>query len=198
MRYTDLRALASDSPGDWPGALRALLAILLLLAVLLAGRGFYLAAGLERVEQLRHKEARLKEQVAGKVREGAGLEAYRQQLLLMQGEFQRWLQLFPASAEAPGLLEDISRVGLDVGLDFEEIRPQPEQPWQFLVQLPIQLTVTGAYHDLAIFVGGLAALPRVLTVHDIRIGPLDAADPVRLRMRLEARAYKYSGPQASS
>lgn len=198
MRYTGLRALASDSPADWPGPLRALLAILLLLVVLLAGHGFYLEAGLERVEQLRHTEARLREQVAGKVRDGAGLEAYRQQLLFMQGEFQRWLQLFPGSAETPGLLEDISRLGLDVGLDFEEIRPQPEQPWQFLVQLPIQLTVTGAYHDLAIFVGGLAALPRFLTLHDIRIGPVDAADPVRLRMRLEARTYRYEDPETNS
>ncbi|MBC2654717.1 type 4a pilus biogenesis protein PilO [Pseudomonas sp. MSSRFD41] len=198
MRYTGLRALASDSPADWPGPLRALLAILLLLVVLLAGHGFYLEAGLERVEQLRYTEARLREQVAGKVRDGAGLEAYRQQLLFMQGEFQRWLQLFPGSAETPGLLEDISRLGVDVGLDFEEIRPQPEQPWKFLVQLPIQLTVTGAYHDLAIFVGGLAALPRFLTLHDIRIGPVDAADPVRLRMQLEARTYRYEDPETNS
>ncbi|UCZ82041.1 type 4a pilus biogenesis protein PilO [Pseudomonas sp. L5B5] len=198
LQGADVRTLALDNPGAWPAPLRVLLAILVLLGVLVAGRGFYLEGGLAHLGQLRQKEARFKEQVAGKVREGAELEAYQQQLALMQAQLRLWLGQFPSDAEVPGLLEDISRAGLDVGLDFEEIRLQAELPRQHFVQLPIQLTVTGAYHDLATFVSGLAGLTRILTVHDIRIRPVAAGNSMRLRMQLEARTYRYDSQKARS
>ncbi len=198
LQGADVRTLALDNPGAWPAPLRVLLAVLVLLGVLLAGRGFYLEGGLAHLGQLRQKEARVKEQVAGKVHEGAELEAYQQQLALMQDQLRPWLGQFPSDAEVPGLLEDISRAGLDAGLDFEEIRLQAELPRQHFVQLPIQLTVTGAYHDLATFVSGLAGLTRILTVHDIRIRPVVAGNSMRLRMQLEARTYRYDSQKARS
>jgi type IV pilus assembly protein PilO len=92
----------------------------------------------------------------------------------------------------PGLLEDITRTGLGSGLEFEEIKLLPEAAQQFYIELPIQITVVGAYHDLATFVSGVASLPRIVTLHDFEIKPLDAANPSRLRMSILAKTYRYN------
>lgn len=70
-----------------------------------------------------------------------------------------------------GLLEDITRTGLGSGLEFEEIKLQPEVAQQFYIELPINIKVIGGYHDLATFVSGVSSLPRIVTLHDFEILP---------------------------
>ncbi|NBF01876.1 type 4a pilus biogenesis protein PilO [Pseudomonas sp. Fl5BN2] len=191
LRRSDLRALDLGNLGSWPALIKTLVAVLLLLLVLVSGYSLYLASRLEQLDRQRQEEIRFKQQFADKARQGANLERYREQLEAIQNSFELLLRQLPNDAEVPGLLEDISRVGLGSGLAFEEIKLQSEVARLFYVELPIQITVTGAYHDLATFVSGVAGLPRIVTLHDFQIKPVEAGNPERLRMSIEARTYRY-------
>ncbi|MDP9526471.1 type 4a pilus biogenesis protein PilO [Pseudomonas protegens] len=198
MRGTDLRELELSSLGSWPTPLKTLAATLLLLVVLATGYGLYLSPHLRQLQQVRHEETRLRQQFAIKARQVANLELYREQLASLRNSFEQLLRQLPGDSEVPGLLEDISRLGLGSGLAFEAIKLQPEVPRPFYVELPIQITVTGGYHDLATFVSGVAGLPRIVTLHDFQLRPLESGDPARLRLSIGARTYRYDRPEPRS
>ena len=90
------------------------------------------------------------------------------------------------------LLEDITRTGLGSGLEFEEIKLQPEVVQQFYIELPIKISVVGGYHDLATFVSGVASLSRIVTLHDFEIKPLKDGSASKLRMAITAKTYRYN------
>jgi type IV pilus assembly protein PilO len=102
------------------------------------------------------------------------------------------LRQLPSDTEVSGLLEDITRTGLGSGLEFEEIKLMPEVTQPFYIELPIQITVTGAYHDLATFVSGVAGLPRIVTLHDFNIESVAPGSGSKLRMNILARTYRYN------
>jgi type IV pilus assembly protein PilO len=102
------------------------------------------------------------------------------------------LRQLPSDTEVPGLLEDITRTGLGSGLEFEEIKLLPEVTQQFYIELPIQITVVGAYHDLATFASGVASLPRIVTLHDFQIKPVEPGNTQKLRMSILAKTYRYN------
>ena len=81
---------------------------------------------------------------------------------------------------------------LGSGLEFEEIKLLPEAAQQFYIELPIQITVVGAYHDLATFVSGVASLPRIVTLHDFEIKPVEPGSTQKLRMNILAKTYRYN------
>ena len=134
----------------------------------------------------------LKEQFAVKAHQAANLEAYTQQMTDMENSFGVLLRQLPSDTEVPGLLEDITRTGLDNGLEFEEIKLLPEVVQQFYIELPIQITVTGSYHSLASFVSGVAGLPRIVTLHDFEVKPASADTHSKLRMNILAKTYRYN------
>jgi type IV pilus assembly protein PilO len=122
----------------------------------------------------------------------ANLELYSQQMKEMENAFGVLLRQLPSDTEVPGLLEDITRTGLGSGLEFEEIKLLPEVAQPFYIELPIKITVTGAYHDLATFVSGVAGLPRIVTLHDFELAPVNPDDGSKLRMSILARTYRYN------
>jgi type IV pilus assembly protein PilO len=122
----------------------------------------------------------------------ANLERYIEQMKQMETSFGVLLRQLPSDTEVPGLLEDITRTGLGSGLEFEEIKLLPEVTQPFYIELPIQITVTGGYHDLATFVSGVAGLPRIVTLHDFDIAPADPEGGSKLRMSIQAKTYRYN------
>lgn len=105
------------------------------------------------------------------------------------------MRQLPSDTEVPGLLEDITRTGLGSGLEFEEIKLEPEVIQQFYIELPIQIAVVGGYHDLATFVSGVASLPRIVTLHDFEIKSVEGEGVVgssKLRMTILAKTYRYN------
>lgn len=192
LRRFDIRDLDVHNVGAWPTAAKALVGGVLMVMVLLLGYSFQIKGQVELLERKRSEEVALKEQYASKAVEAANLKAYAVQLQGMETSFAAMLKQLPGDTEVPGLLEDISRVGLGSGLAFEEIKLLPEEARAFYTELPIQITVVGSYHDLATFVGGVASLPRIVTLHDFRIKPDDPGGPDSLRMTILARTYRYS------
>jgi len=160
--------------------------------VLAGGYFFYIQDLQAQLDQARNEETALKEQFSNKAFQAANLPAYKAQMVEMENTFGALLRQLPGDTEVPGLLEDITRTGLGSGLEFEEIKLLPETAQQFYIELPIQITVTGGYHDLATFVSGVASLPRIVTLHDFEIKPVDAKSPGKLRMSILAKTYRYN------
>ena len=102
------------------------------------------------------------------------------------------MRQLPGDTEVPGLLEDITRAGLGSGLAFEEIKLLPEVAQPFYIELPIQITVTGGYHELATFVSGVAGLPRIVTLHDFALAPASPQGGPKLRLSILAKTYRYN------
>jgi type IV pilus assembly protein PilO len=192
LRKIDLSDLDLNNMGAWPAAVKAMVGALLTVLVLALGYNFFVKDLQNQLDQQRADETTLKEQFATKAYMAANLERYTEQMKDMENSFGLLLRQLPGDTEVPGLLEDITRTGLGSGLEFEEIKLLPEVTQQFYIELPIQITVTGAYHDLATFVSGVAGLPRIVTLHDFEIKPVTPDIGSKLRMSILARTYRYT------
>ncbi|MCF4998074.1 type 4a pilus biogenesis protein PilO [Pseudomonas syringae] len=192
LRDVDFNDLDTSNIGSWPAAVKALVGALLMVLVLALGYNFFISDMENQLELKREEERSLKEQFASKARMAANLELYTQQMKEMENSFGVLLRQLPSDTEVPGLLEDITRTGLGSGLEFEEIKLLPEVTQPFYIELPIQITVTGAYHDLATFVSGVAGLPRIVTLHDFELAPADKEGGSKLRMSILAKTYRYN------
>ncbi|MDI1333431.1 type 4a pilus biogenesis protein PilO [Pseudomonas sp.] len=192
LRKIDINDLDTNNMGSWPPAIKALAGVLLMVLVLTLGYTFYISDQEDHLGLKREEESTLKEQFANKAHMAANLELYTQQMKEMENSFGVLLRQLPSDTEVPGLLEDITRTGLGSGLEFEEIKLLPEVAQQFYIELPIQITVTGAYHDLATFVSGVAGLPRIVALHDFDLAPADPEGGPKLRMSILAKTYRYN------
>lgn len=195
MRRVDPGELEMSNMGAWPALVKSLVAALAMLLVLVLGYQLYLKDLLLQLDQRRADEIVLKQQFASKASQVANLLPYGEQMKAMESAFEQMLRQLPSDTEVPGLLEDISRTGLGSGLEFEEIKLLPEVVQPFYVELPIQITVTGGYHQLATFVSGVAGLPRIVTLHDFEIKPVAPQVGSKLRMNVLARTYRYKVPR---
>ena len=192
LRKIDINDLELNNLGSWPAAVKAIAGALLLVLVLAGGYFFYIQDMETQLDTARAEEVALRDQFSSKAYQAANLDAYKTQMVEMENTFGALLRQLPSDTEVPGLLEDITRTGLGSGLEFEEIKLLPEAAQQFYIELPIQITVTGTYHDLATFVSGVASLPRIVTLHDFEIKPVDGKSPGKLRMSILAKTYRYN------
>ena len=200
MNINDLRNLDPNNIGGWAAPIKALVLLLVCAAVLGAGYYFLVQDRIVSLEQVRQKEGELKTTFETKQRKAANLEPLKQQLAEMKQSFGAMLRLLPNKTEIEGLLVDISQSGLAAGLEFELFKPLPEQPAEFYAVQPINITVNGTYHQFGEFVSAVAALPRIVTQHDLQIAPLAGSRPAdltadagraNLRMTMVAKTYRY-------
>ena len=192
LKKVDLNNLDFNNIGSWPGALKVIVCVLVFVVLLLLGYQFHLKdlqSGLERVES---QEVTLRKEYQDKSFRAANLDAYKEQLAEIEERFSGLLKQLPKDSEVPGLLEDITQMGLNSGLEFESITLQPEVAQQFYVELPINIVVRGGYHDLATFVSSVAGLPRIVTLNDFVIEPISADNPDLLTMNIVAKTYRYN------
>lgn len=192
LRKIDINDLDTNNIGSWPPAIKLVVGALVMVLVLALGYSFSTSELENQLQLKREEESTLKEQFADKARMAANLELYTQQMKEMENSFGVLLRQLPSDTEVPGLLEDITRTGLGSGLEFEEIKLLPEVTQPFYIELPIQITVTGAYHDLATFVSGVAGLPRIVTLHDFDLAPVNSDGGPKLRMSILAKTYRYN------
>lgn len=192
LRKIDLNDLDLNNVGSWPAAVKFIAGTILFVGVLFLGYNFHLKDLQVQLEASQAQEVMLKEQFSLKAFQAANLDAYKEQMQEMEVSFGALLKQLPSDTEVPGLLEDVTRTGLGSGLEFEEIKLLPEVAQQFYIELPIQVTVVGGYHDLATFVSGVASLPRIVTLHDFELVSSDAESSSKLRMNILAKTYRYN------
>ncbi len=192
LRKVDINDLDLNNIGSWPAAVKVIAGILAVVLVLVLGYNFHLKDLQATLDQQRLDEETLKEDFSRKAFQAANLEAYREQMKEAETSFGALLKQLPSDTEVPGLLEDITRIGLDSGLEFEEIKLLPEVTQPFYIELPIQIQVVGGYHDLATFVSGVASQPRIVTLHDFELVPAEQGSTSKLRMKVLAKTYRYN------
>jgi len=136
-------------------------------------------------------ELDLRAQFENKQQRAANLDAYRAQLAEMERSFGAMLRQLPGKTEVPNLLVDISQTGLAAGLQEKLFQPGNEKSNGFYAELPIKIRLVGSYHQFGAFVSGIAALPRIVTLHDIQIAPVDKGAFDNLTMDVTAKTYRY-------
>lgn len=184
-----------DNLGAWPTPVKV--AVVLLVGALTAGLMFYLDTQNQLAELDVHqaKELDLKSAFEAKQKKAANLEEYRVQLEEIEKSFGDLLRQLPDKTQVPDLLVDVSQTGLASGLEFELFKPGGEIPKEFYAELPIDIRVIGNYMEFGTFISGLASLPRIVTIHNVRINPrkdAQAANKAKpLVMEALVKTYRY-------
>lgn len=204
MKLEDLKKLDPKEIGGWPWPLRVAILVAVFAVVLGGGYMLMIKEKLEERDRIAAEEQTLRNTFEQRQRRAAALDQYRAQLDEMQRTFGAMLRQLPAQAEVDNLLVDISQSALAAGLEQELFQPQPEQTRDFYAELPIRMRLTGDYHAFATFASNVAALPRIVTLHDIKIGPRSGqqrggpASSGALTMELTARTYRYVEEQPAA
>lgn len=190
MNLSELNELDINNIGSWPIAARALVIVALSAMVAGAAIWFDVRHQWDELESLERQEEGLKNKLTVKAAKAGNLEAYLQQLEEMKEIFGQMRRQLPSKTEVPELLVDISQTGVASGLEFELFKPQTEQKKDFYAEKPIDIIVTGEYHEFGSFVSGVAALPRIVTLHNISIES-KGKDTGTLVMSTTAKTYRY-------
>ena len=186
----NLNDLDLSNIARWPTAARVVVILFLMGAVIFLGYWFHAKDQIAELQKAEDKEVSLKVIFEKKAQQAANLEAYEQQLAEMRESFGAMLRQLPNKTQVADLLVDISQTGLASGLEFELFKPQAEQPQDFYAVLPISIRVIGTYHEFGEFVSGVAALPRIVTLHNIQIKNRGKKDSL-LVMNMTAKTYRY-------
>jgi type IV pilus assembly protein PilO len=196
LREFNVNDLDFDNVGSWPTAVKAVVWILLLVAVLFAGYYYHVKDLQVQLAGVEATELKLREDFEKKAFQAANLEAYRQQMADMQESFGALISQLPSDTEVPGLLEDITNKGELNGLRVASIDLKPELSKEFYIELPISIVASGSYHDLGAFISGMAGLPRIVTLHDFSIRMPASQDANDLNMSIIAKTYRYKDGEA--
>ena len=179
-----------ENPGSWPSVVKVFILVAVLGLCLVLGYSFFTQSQVDQLKSAQAKEELLKTEFKQKAFEAANLDALRKQMDEMEQIFGALVSQLPSDTEVPGLLEDITATGVDNGLEFQSIELQPELAQEFYIELPINIDVTGSYHDLGAFVSGISGLPRIVTLHDFEILPIEERPGV-MAMKILAKTYRY-------
>lgn len=193
----ELQSLDVNDVGRWPLPFR--IAVIAIVFVVVVGFGTYWFIIQDKAPQLdrdRETEDTLRVTFENKQRKAANYDAYKAQLDQMEQSFGTMLRQLPGETEIPSLIVDISQTGLAAGLQEKLFQPQAEVRRDFYAEKPIKMTLSGGYHEIATFVSGVAALPRIVTLHDITITP-EAGDRFdELTLAVTAKTYRYIEDEA--
>ena len=193
----ELRNLDVNDVGRWPFVFRA--AVIGIAFAVVVGLGVYWTIIQDKAPQLeraRAEEEALRVTFENKQRKAANYDAYKAQLAQIEQSFGTMLRQLPGETEIPSLIVDISQTGLAAGLQERLFEPQAEIPRDFYAEKPIKIRLSGGYHEIANFVSGVAALPRIVTLHNINITPEDNDDFDRLSIEVIAKTYRYMDEEA--
>jgi type IV pilus assembly protein PilO len=192
MNLEDLNELDFSNVGVWPTPVKAVVVILVAILMIVAGYYLVIEDQLVRLDTVQKKEQTLRKDFEKKQAKAVNLEGYRKQLEEMKESFGTMLRQLPDKTEVAELLVDVSQTGLAAGLEFELFKPLDEVPREFYAELPIQIVVRGEYHEFGDFISGLAALPRIVTIHDIKIKRSSGKGGQQdLMLEATAKTYRY-------
>jgi type IV pilus assembly protein PilO len=193
----ELKNLDVNDVGRWPLAFRAAVILICFIAVTALGIWFTIIKDkLPSLQRVQEEEQTLRVTFENKQRKAANYDAYKAQLAEIEQSFGTMLRQLPGETEIPSLIVDISQTGLAAGLQEKLFQPQPEIPRDFYAEKPIRIRLSGGYHEIANFVSGVAALPRIVTLHDINITPEGQDSYDALSLEVTAKTYRYLDEEA--
>jgi len=186
------RDLNGRHPGQWPLAPRVLCAVGVTAAVCVAGYFGYWSSQFEEQQAGAQIEARLREEYKVKTAQAVNLEALRAQKAQVDQYVDRLQKQLPSKAEMAALLTDINQAGSGRGLQFELFKPQQVVVKDYYAELPIDIKITGSYHDIGAFTGDIANLPRIVTLNNLA---LSTGKDGTLQLEAVAKTFRYLDPE---
>lgn len=186
----DINDLDVNNAGIWPLPVKIIVALIVFGLIAGGGYWFFIKDQYMQLDRVEKVELDLRKKYEAKAYQVANLEVFKAQMAEMEETFGALVRQLPSETEVPGLLEDITNTALGSGLALKQVKLQAEQRRDFYAELPINIQVSGSYHELASFVSSVAALPRIVTLHDLTIKPT-GGDGERLDMQVLARTYRY-------
>lgn len=188
MNFNDLNNLNLKDLANAPMSIKASVLAVALAAIVFFGYWFLWSGQLDSVNAAQQEEMTLRDSFMNKKRQAVNLDIYKQQLNDIDHSFGALLKQLPNKSQMDALLSDINQAGLGRGLQFELFRPGTETPKDFYAELPISIRVTGAYHDFGAFASDISQLSRIVTLHDLDIGPDKDGN---LYMNATIKTYRY-------
>ncbi|GAA6143354.1 type 4a pilus biogenesis protein PilO [Hydrogenophaga sp. 5NK40-0174] len=187
--------LDPNDPSMWPVAPRVLLFLVTAIAIAVAGWYFLIQPEDEALVAAQAKEQQLRQSFTKKVTQAVNLDALKKQLEQVQQYVTQLEKQLPGRAEMDALLSDINQAGLGRSLQFELFKPGITVPREYYAELPIQIKMTGDYHDMGLFAGDLANLPRIVTLNDVKIGPENNKAGGRMTLEGVVKTFRYLDPE---
>ena len=190
MNLQELNELDFNDIGVWPAPVKIGMIIIVFVLIAVGGYVYFVADSIAALDTSRNKETELKVQFEMKAALASNLEAYKQQMVELEGLLQAQLRQLPNKNEVAGLLDDISFIAMDNGLKLLRINWEPEIQHEFSTELPMRIELSGSYSQLGKFTSDVAALPRIVI--------LDSFTTVReketgnLLMSMLAKTYRYN------
>ena len=188
-KLKEINELDFEQVAIWPKEVKIVVGVVC--SIIVGAISFYaiISGKLPQLETAQNKEIELRQTFETKYRIAVNLQAHKEQLAQIQESFSSMLKSLPTSNETPGLLDDITFVGTDAGLTFKLLNWQSEIPKEFYTELPIQMEVSGGYHEFGQFASNIANLPRIVTLHDFDISSAREG----LTLTLQAKTYRAQG-----
>ncbi len=189
MTFSDLNNIDFNNIGTAPLAVKVI--IVVLVAASIIGLGFYLDTKdqIATYDSVKAKEQELRNIFEVKVKKAANLEEHKAQLEEMRRTFGTLLRQLPSKTEIPALIVDISQTALASGLEIKLFKPGNEIEKEFYAEKPIDLVMNGNFHQFATFASEVAALPRIVTLHNIKLIP--DKNGGSMTMNAAAKTYRY-------
>ena len=195
MTLDDLRRLDPKDIGSWPALPK--LGVLLLELIVLIAASYYLGweSEIAAIDTATAKELTLRNTFLDKKKQAIDLDAYRKQLDDTEKSFGTLLKQLPSKSEMEALLTDINQAGLGRGLQFELFKPAANEVIsEFYAELPIDIRITGGYHDLGAFASDISKLSRIVLLNDVKLVQRDGG----LAMDAVAKTYRYLDEEESA
>jgi len=174
--------------GNWPMPIKIILIAIVSIGVLVAGYFLDLQSQNEQLDRAVAREMTLKQEFERKQAKAANLDAYKKQMVEMKESFGTMLRQLPSKTEVENLVDEITQTGLTSGVEFKLFKPENERFIDFYAEKPIRIEIVGDYHQFGEFISGVAALPRIVTMHDIKIKSSATGE---LSMNAIAKTYRY-------
>jgi type IV pilus assembly protein PilO len=188
MTLDDINKLDLKTLADWPLSSKLAALGVLCVAIVAAGWWFDWRGGMETLDAAKQKETELRGVFTTKKNQAVNLEAYKKQLADIEQAFGALLKQLPNKQEMDALITDVNQAGLGRGLQFELFKPEAETVSEFYAETPINVKVSGGYHDIAAFVSDVSKLSRIVTLQNIAMDPTKDAG---LNMNATIKTYRY-------
>ena len=190
MNLQELNELDFNDIGVWPAPVKIAMIIIIFVLISVGGYVYFIADSIAALDTSRNKETELKVQFEMKAALASNLEAYKQQMVELEGLLQAQLRQLPNKNEVAGLLDDISFIAMDNGLKLLRINWEPEIQHEFSTELPMRIELSGSYSQLGKFSSDVAALPRIVVLDSFTtVREKESGD---LLMSMLAKTYRYN------
>ena len=191
---SQFRDLNPNQPGQWPLLPRLTVWAVVAIAVVVIGWFVELSSQADDLQAARDKEPALKAEYKNKLAQAINLDALKKQKEEVQTYVTQLEKQLPGKAEMDALLTDINQAGIGRGLIIDQFIPGATETKEYYAELPISIRVTGRFHDIGAFAADIAALSRIVTLHNLSISPDQRSTGGGLSMEAVARTYRYLDP----